>query len=305
MHKLKVGITGAGGFIGSHLVPRIHAENVDTILVSGPGKNAVKFNDAITADILDSELLKRSFEGTNTIIHLAAQSSVRDSFENPMESLKINTLGTISLLNTCKDLGIKNVIIVSSAEVYGNSEFNPVSEEAPGIPLSPYGVSKVAIEQICFVYHKAYGINFIILRPFSIYGPRMSRKSIIYEIFYKMKTRRDITLFNITGIRDYCYIDDLVQAIKNILCTDLTGFKIYNVGSGIGTNSKQLAEMIQSIMKASGKISEHESSDRPKKADINCLIANIDKAKTELKWEPVTPLFEGLKTTIRSFLDEE
>src|SRR5688500_18366223 len=124
MHKLKLGITGAGGFIGSHLVPRIHAENVGTILVSGPGKNVVKFNDAITADILDSELLQKSFKGTNTIIHLAAQSSVRDSFENPMESLKINTLGTISLLNTCKDLGIKNVIIVSSAEVYGNSEFN-------------------------------------------------------------------------------------------------------------------------------------------------------------------------------------
>lgn len=304
MQKLKLGITGAGGFIGSHLVKSLESEEIKTALINGAEPNVANIPNILIADISDFDALKSTLEDVNRVVHLAGLASVRESFENPEKSLSVNTLGTLNLLNVCKELDIRELIIISSAEVYGNPIMNPVSEDALLKPLSPYGVSKVALEQMCFVYHKAYGINIKILRPFSIYGPRMSRKSIIYEVYQRMLTQGDITLFNAASIRDYCYIDDLISAIKNALFSDFTGFEIYNIGTGIGTNSKQLAELIQTIMGVSGAISESAQQDRPKQADVNYLVANISKAEKELKWKQESSLADGLRKTINYFTNE-
>lgn len=302
MQKLRIGIIGAGGFIGSHLVTNLLSEKWDKVLITGLGKNLCLSPGVMIGDISDYEFLKKNLTGVSKIVHLAGLASVRDSFENPIETLRINTLGTINLLNVCKELNIKDIIIISSAEVYGNPENNPVSENDLSKPLSPYGVSKVAMEQMCFVYHTAYQLNFKILRPFSVYGPGMSSKSIIFEIYQRMLSQQSIELYNTTSIRDYCHIDDLVSAITMAVSSSFEGFEIYNIGSGIGTNSKKLAELIQDILNLSGDISESKMADRPKMADINFLVAEIGKAKLNLNWEPKVTLAEGLKRTINSFI---
>jgi nucleoside-diphosphate-sugar epimerase len=304
MQKLKIGITGAGGFIGSHLVESLAMEPVETVLISGPYGNVKNYPDAIVADICDFALLKQYLQGVDVVVHLAGLNSVRDSFTSPVETLKVNTIGTTILLNVCKELGIKKVVVISSAEVYGRPLSNPVFEKDILKPLSPYGVSKVAIEEMCFVYHGAHDMNFKILRPFSVYGPGMSSKSLIREIYNQVKAQKDVTLFNCTSVRDYCFVDDLAMAIKKTVYSDLTGFEIYNVASGVGTNSKQLVQLIQAIMKISGGISESPSPDRPRKADVDNLVANIEKASDELSWKPETSLIDGLKKTIQFFAHE-
>jgi len=304
MNKLKVGIIGANGFIGSNLVYALRDSDVDQVLINGPQQNGSTSRDGLIADISDFNKLKSYLKGVDRIIHLAGLASVRESFANPVESLKVNTLGTTNILNVCKALNINEVIIISSAEVYGNPSLNPVKEYAELKPLSPYGVSKVALEQMCFVYHKAYDMKFKIIRPFSIYGPGMSRKSIIYEIYKRMLCQQDITLFNISSKRDYCYIDDLVSAIKSALLSNFNGFDIYNAGTSIGTTAMELAQLIQLVMKVSGKISQSEFIDRPQKADVNNLVACNIKALTDLSWQPTTKLKNGLAITLKSFSNE-
>jgi nucleoside-diphosphate-sugar epimerase len=304
MQKLKIGITGAGGFIGSHLVNSLPMEDVDTVLISGPHGNVKDYPGAFIADICDFDQLKRYLHGVDIVVHLAGLNSVRDSFTSPAETLKVNAIGTTTLLNVCKELGIKKVVAISSAEVYGKPLSNPVSENEILKPLSPYGVSKVAIEQLCYVYHAAYDMNFKIVRPFSVYGPGMSSKSLIKEIYNQVKAQKGVSLFNCSSVRDYCFVEDIARAIKKALYSDFNGFEVYNAASGVGTNSKQLAQLIQSITKISGVISENPSPDRPRKADIDKLVANITKAGTELHWKPETALIDGLKKTIQFFAHE-
>jgi nucleoside-diphosphate-sugar epimerase len=304
MRKLKIGITGAGGFIGSHVVESLATEPVELVLMSGPQGNVKNYPEAMTADIGDFDRLKLCLQGVDVVVHLAGLNSVRDSFDSPAETLKVNTIGTATLLDVCKELGIKKVMIISSAEVYGRPSSDRVSENDRLEPLSPYGVSKAAIEQLCFVYHIAYGIGFKILRPFSVYGPGMSSKSLIKQIYNQVKQQKDVVLFNCGSVRDYCFVEDLARAIKKGACADFTGFEIYNVASGAGTSSGQLARLMQSIMKASGEISESSSPDRPRNADINHLVANIEKAGAALNWNPETSLPDGLQKTIHFFAHE-
>lgn len=302
--QLTIGITGAGGFIGSHLAYSLENDNIRTILITGPEQNVVPLKEANIIDISDCKRLKKILKGADVIVHLAGLNSVGDSFINPIKSLQVNTIGTTSLLNVCNDLAIKRVIIISSAEVYGKPMFNPVSEDASLTPLSPYGVSKVAIENISYVYHLAYGINFKILRPFSIYGPSMSNSSLISEIYRMASTMENISLFNTTSIRDYCYVEDLITAIRKVIADEFKGFEIFNIGSGIGTSSRQLARLISSILHTSGEIIPKHSSDRPKESDINHLVANTSKANYELNWKAETALIDGLNLTIKSFQNE-
>ncbi|WP_026896980.1 NAD-dependent epimerase/dehydratase family protein [Daejeonella oryzae] len=304
MGKLKVGITGAGGFIGTHLRRDFKDEIINTVLITGTDENVITSTDLIVVDLFDINQLRRVLSDVNVVIHLAGLNSVRDSFESPIESLRVNTLGTTSLLNVCKDIKIDKVIIISSAEVYGRPIFNPVSEYSLLQPLSPYGVSKVAIEQIAYVYHISKSIKFKILRPFSIYGPSMSKKSLMYDVYKKTLEGGDLRLFNLSSVRDYCYVGDLVRAIKNALLSEFKGFEIFNIGTGIGTSAKQIATMIQEIMHTSGNICENSKSDRPRFADIDLLISNNMKAETELDWKPETSLINGLKKTILSFQNE-
>lgn len=304
MQKLKVGITGAGGFIGSRLVAQLSGEIVETVLINGPYGNVTEYPEAFIVDICDFDQLKQCLQGVDVVVHLAGLNSVRDSFTDPAQTLKVNTIGTATLLDVCKQLSIKKVVIISSAEVYGKPVSNPVSESDILKPLSPYGVSKVAIEQLCYVYHVAHGLDFKVIRPFSVYGPGMSPKSLIKEIYNQAKAQNDVTLFNCSSVRDYCFVDDLAAAIKKALLADFKGYEIYNVASGVGTNSKELARLIQSIMNIDGEVSERPLPDRPRNADIDSLIANVTRSAHGLNWRPETTLIEGVKKTI-SFFEHE
>lgn len=301
---MKIAITGAGGFIGSNLVDSLRKEDVDLVLISGAHGNVKLFDDALVVDILDFELMRKSLTGVDLVVHLAGFNSVRESFENPDQAIMVNTMGTSILLNVCFHLDIRRVVIISSAEVYGRPESNPVTESAMFRPLSPYGVSKVAIEQLCYVYYVAYNMNFKILRPFSIYGPGMSSKSLIREIYNSARDQHGVTLFNCSSTRDYCYVGDVTSAIKKALFSEFCGVDTYNIASGIGTNSRQLAEAILTLMDESGRISESPLPDRPRNADIDCLVADVSKAGEELDWWSTTSLNDGLKQTIESFENE-
>jgi UDP-glucose 4-epimerase len=304
MQKLRVGITGAGGFIGSHLVDALGTDDVDLVLMSGPHGNVKNFPDAIVIDISNAAELGECLSNVDIVVHLAGLNSVRESFNNPAETLRVNTIGTNNLLSVCKSINISKVIIVSSAEVYGRPEFNPVPENTSLRPLSPYGVSKVAIEQLCYVHHVASGMNFKILRPFSIYGPRMSQMSLISEIYNRVKAGDGVTLFNCSSIRDYCYVGDLANAIRNAVLSSFNGFEVFNIASGVGTNSKQLAQTIQLIMGATGDILQNPLPDRPRNADVDNLVADISKAKKDLNWMPVISLTDGLTKTLKFFANE-
>ncbi|MDB5014934.1 MAG: nucleoside-diphosphate-sugar epimerase [Daejeonella sp.] len=301
---MKIAITGSSGFIGSNLAESLSKDNQETTLLTGETGNAVQ-NNAIVCDLLNYKKLVEHLHGSNTLVHLAGLNSVRDSFFEPGRCLEVNTIGTTQVLEACRAIGINKIVIISSAEVYGNPLTTPTSEEDILAPLSPYGVSKLALEKMAYVYYKAYNIDIKILRPFSIYGPNMSSKSLISEIYKQAITNETITLFNTSSVRDYCYVDDLVSAINNAINSPYLGFEVFNIGSGKGTSSKELAETILKIMNISKEVAQATSSDRPKLADVNDLLADVTKAKQSLNWSPQTSLEDGLTETLKFLKDGE
>lgn len=303
--NMKVAITGSGGFIGSNLSRYLIKNQVETILLTGENGNAVQHDNAIICDLMNYNKLVKHLDGSKILVHLAGLNCVRDSFFEPHRCLEINTLGTIQVLEACRATNISKIIIVSSAEVYGNPLTTPTIEEDILNPLSPYGVSKLAMEKMAYVYHKAYNVSVKILRPFSIYGPNMSAKSLISEIYKQVISNKNVTLYNLSSVRDYCYIDDLVSAINKAIHSPYHGFEIFNIGSGVGTSSKDLAETILKSMNISKEIVQDTSSDRPKQADVNQLLAGVEKAKKYLNWTPQTSLENGLTETLRFFKDAE
>ena len=156
---------------------------------------------------------------------------------------------------------------------------------------------------MAYVYHIAHNISVKILRPFSIYGPNMSSAALIPEIYKQAISDGTITLYNTSSIRDYCYVDDLVSAIIKATNSPYTGFEVFNIGSGKGTSAKELAETILKIMNISKEIVQATSSDRPKRADVNELLADVKNAKRFLNWRPHTSLEGGLTETLKFLKD--
>jgi UDP-glucuronate 4-epimerase len=303
---MRILLTGGAGFIGSHLAermlasgyevwaldnfdpyyhPKIKRENIKRALSS-------KRYRLLEGDIRNRLFLERVFKGTrfDKIIHLAAKAGVRSSLKDPISYADVNIYGTTCLLEACRKWGIGCFIFGSSSSVYGDCRI-PYRETEGGLhPLSPYGVSKLAAEQICQVYHRLFGLRMTILRFFTVYGPRQRPDMAIHKFTRLIQNNRPIQVYGKgDSQRDYTYIDDITDGIMAVLKKRLD-FEIINLGNSKRVKLKDLLSILQERLGKKAKLRYLPEE----KAEPKATWASISKAGRLLKFRPRTGFEEGI-----------
>jgi UDP-glucose 4-epimerase len=298
LNPKKILITGGSGFIGRNLVhyQKLLGRQV-TVFDLKPfpetSSNESRPDREIIGNISDTESITQAAAGHDAIVHLAAQTGVPGSIEDPEFDCVTNVLGTLRVLEAARHSNIGKVIVASSAAPLGRAE-PPASEQSVPLPVSPYGASKLAGEAYCLAYNGSFGLNTIALRFSNVYGPRAGHKTSVVAKFMK-----DILVdaqINIDGTgeqtRDFIFVGDLCSAIDKALLSDVGG-EIFQIGSGIEISISQLAEM---IVEGSGRGTE--ISYQPARiGDVERNYSDISKAKSILNWTPQMELNEGINKT--------
>lgn len=298
-------VTGAGGFVGPHVVSSLRARGAIVRAISAatgrPSAPLPADVETLTADVTDGASIIEAIGRADAVVHLAGDSSVSASIADPGATLDVHVGGTVNVLEACRHSGIRRFVYASSAEVYGRPERNPVAEDSPVRPVSPYGAAKAAAECAVRAWSSSYGIASVILRPFSVYGPGVAPGSLVGTIVRQAASRGDIIVADLRPVRDYVYVADLAEAIASACERDAESSITLNVGSGIGTSVGALAELVAGIC-ASGSVGEDASRRRPQSIEIFELVADVRKLRAVFGHLTPTPLARGLALTVESML---
>lgn len=306
----KVLITGAGGFIGSHLTETL-VKNGAKVRVfirynsrDGRGnledleKELLNEVEIIAGDLKDADVIDRAVKGCDTVFHLGALVGIPYSYQNPREVVETNILGTFNILIASRDHGVDRVVSTSTSEVYGSARYVPIDEKHPLQGQSPYSASKIGADKIAESFYAAYSLPVITVRPFNSYGPRQSARAIIPTLITQALASSDIKLGNTEARRDFTFVSDTVAGfLVAASCPEAIG-KVINIGSGRDISIGELAELIIQITGSPAKLVIDQERIRPEKSEVNRLLADNRKAKEILGWESKVSLEEGiLKTT--------
>ncbi len=300
-------VTGGAGFIGSNIVEELvkRGETVKVIDDLSTGsrsnlKNVLKDIEFVKGSITNYALLKKEFAGYDYVLHQAAEVSVQKSIKHPVNTAKINVLGTINVLKAAKDTGINRVVIASSCAVYGESP-TAVSENSIVKPLSPYAASKLSAETFSRLYSDLYGLETVCLRYFNVFGPRQNPKSeyaaVIPKFLKIVKARRKPVIYG-DGFqtRDFVYVSNVVEA--NILAATKPGVggNTYNIGTGISTDINTLVKHVNKVLEKNVTPKYEAARD----GDIKQSKAHISAAKQGLNYFPKVDLIAGLRKTVEA-----
>jgi len=298
---LKILITGGTGFIGSHLTQFLKKDNDITIYdVKKPIEKDVKF---ILGDILDEQKILQSFQDFDAIIHLAATVGVKNTETNPVLTLNTNILGTKNILEACKKHNIKKVILASSSEIYGEPRKVPIDETQTPIPITTYGISKLASEEYLKSYAKTYGFNYSILRFFNVVGPKQSSRFVLPEFIKNALNNKPLVIHGDgLQIRAFCHIADICQGIEKSICKG--DGEIFNIGNDLEPITiENLAKKVISVLNSQSTIKyiSFEKSGRNREQEIMTRIPSIQKAKKILSYQPE----HNLKEIINSIAEQQ
>ena len=297
---VKILVTGGAGFIGKHLVKFLRRNGYEVTIFdkfSNSSKNSISniMNmgvQVIEGDITKPNEISNAIKKQEIVIHLAAKISVQESIENPINTFQVNVDGTINVLVACKKYKVKKLIVASSAAVYGESSLNvKLTEKSKMIPISPYGQSKVKMEQIINKFVEEHNINCIVLRFFNIYGMGQSDEyaGVITKFIKRVTQNKSLKIFG-DGLqtRDFVSVYDVINSIHKAISSDKN--MTYNIASGTAITINELAKTIISI---SGKKLEIKHIN-PKKGDIRYSCADISLAKKNLRYNPKIHIKEGI-----------
>lgn len=307
----KVLITGAGGFIPSHLTELLVARGAKVRAMTHYNSrntwghlddlpNAVlKEIEIISGDIRDPYFCRKSVEGTSVVMHLAALIAIPYSYIAPAEQVSTNIMGTLNILQACRELGVEKVCHTSTSETYGTGIYVPIDEKHPLQGQSPYSASKIGADKMAESYYCSFATPVAIVRPFNTYGPRQSARAIIPTIVSQIAAgKQEIHLGSLSPSRDLTYVQDTVEGFAMIAeCPETVG-QVVNLGTGVGVTIGELAELIMKLMGRRVEILEDHDRIRPDKSEVMRLLCCADKAQTLTGWAAKVPLEEGLRRTI-------
>ena len=300
-------VTGGAGFIGSHLVDKFMEEGahvrVFDDMSDGSESNLQHWMENpkftfVKGDVRNQSSVEDALKDINIVFHQAAKVSIPLSVEHPHLVLSVNTMGTSIVLEACRKLDVKKVVVASSSSVYGESAVLPKVETMPTEPISPYAVSKLGAEHMAIAYYHTFGLDTTALRYFNVYGPRQRGGAYagVISIFIKNAQVGKALIIEGDGLqtRDFTYVKDVAECNKlAALCKDAKG-NVYNVGSGVQTTIEEIATQ---ILAATG--SKSEKTYVPSRVgDVRHSLASLEKARRDLCYEPRTQIQEGIKNTV-------
>ncbi len=306
----RVLVTGAAGFIGSHLTEELINLGAEvTAFIKNNSRGSIGFIDnfdsksknrlkIVFGDLNDLESVNNALKKIEIVFHLGAEISIPYSYNNPRTFVNTNVLGTLNVLSACRENSVKRAIIVSSSEVYGTPDSVPINEKHALKGQSPYSASKIGAEKLAESFNKSYGLPVIVVRPFNTYGPRQSKRAIIPSIIIQALTGNEISVGNLKPTRDFNYVLDTVSGLIKLAESDKADGEVVNIGSGKEISIESLINKILFILKKDCRIIKDPKKIRPLKSEVMRLCADNSKIKEITSWDSKFSIDEGLEKTI-------
>ena len=302
-------MTGAGGFIGSHLVEALVKQGARTsAFVHYNAMGSCGWLDAlsvkkkikiISGDICDSSILERAMKGIDIIFHLAALIGIPYSYEAPESYVRTNIGGTLNILQAARRLPLERLVFTSTSEVYGTAQYIPMDELHPLQAQSPYAASKIGADHLVQAFHRSFNLPTVTVRPFNTFGPRQSSRAIIPTVITQCLKGKKVFLGNQRPKRDLNYVSDVVEGFLLAASSAQTIGQTINLGSGNAFSIYELAQLIAKLSRKKINLKIQPQRIRPKKSEVECLQANNLLARELMGWQPKYSLTQGLQLTIR------
>ena len=304
----KVLVTGAGGFIGSHLTEQlvetgasvralVHYNALGSWgwLDESPVRNDI---EVVAGDVCDRDSVRQAMQDTEIVFHLAALIGIPYSYHAPLSYVRTNIEGTLNVLQSARELGVERVIHTSTSEAYGTALYAPIDEKHPLQGQSPYSATKIGADKMAEAFHLSFGLPVVTVRPFNTFGPRQSARAVIPTIITQCLIGDVVRLGNLAPTRDLNYVSNTVDGF--ILAAEVPEAvgRTINLGSGREISIGDLAKLIIRLVGRSITMESEEERMRPDKSEVNRLLADNKLARTVLGWEPVISLEDGLERTI-------
>lgn len=308
----RVLVTGAGGFIGSHLCEalvengyevrafvRYNSRNFWGWIENSIYKSRI---EVVAGDIRDYDSVKDAVKGVDMIFHLAALIGIPYSYVSPLAYIKTNIEGTYNILQAARELNARKVIHTSTSEVYGTAQSVPVPEDHSINPQSPYSATKASADFLALSFYRSFDLPVAVIRPFNTYGPRQSARAVIPTIITQILSgKRKIKIGSLHPTRDLTYVKDTVEGFIAVAESEESIGEVINIGMNFEISIGDLGELISKLMNVEIKMEVEKERQRPEKSEVERLWADTKKVKSLLEWSPKHTLEQGLKETIEWF----
>ncbi len=309
-------VTGAEGFIGSHLVEALVAQGrqvramalynsfgrygwLDTL----PEKTRSKI-ELVMGDVRDPFSVREAMRGMDSVMHLAALIAIPYSYAAPASYVDVNVMGTLNVLQAARDLGIRKVVHTSTSEVYGSAQIVPIPETHPLVGQSPYSASKIGADQMAIAYQRSFDVPVAICRPFNTYGPRQSLRAVIPTIILQaLSDNPQLSLGSLHPTRDFNYVADTAEGMIAVLDNPASVGETINIGSGFEISVGDTLKLIGDIVGKKLSVQTEDARIRPDASEVERLCADASKAKSLLKWESQFTGKDGLKAGLTKSIE--
>jgi len=312
----KILITGADGFIGSHLAEELVRQGRDVrafVLYNSfnswgwldhASPDILRSLEVFAGDIRDPHGVRKAMTGCDVVLHLAALIAIPYSYHSPDTYVDTNVKGTLNIVQAAQDLGIEKVVHTSTSEVYGTAKFVPITEEHPLQGQSPYSASKIGADQIALSFYTSFGTPVAVIRPFNTYGPRQSARAVIPTVITQIaQGQKRIKLGSLHPTRDFNYVADTVRGFVAVAESGRSVGEVINIGSNFEITIGETVKLISDIMGAALEIETDEVRIRPEKSEVERLWADNGKAKQLAGWEPRFAGKDGLRRGLVETID--
>lgn len=303
-------VTGAGGFIGSHVVQELCDRGCDVRALvrytsngghgwlGGIEGSLSDRLEVVLGDVRDPDQMHRVTQGRDTVLHLAAMIGIPYSYVSPRQNLETNATGTLNLLEAARASDVGRFVHTSSSEVYGSAQYVPINEEHPLVGQSPYSASKIAADQVVMSYMRSFELPGVIVRPFNTFGPRQSMRAVIPTIVTQAVWSDRIRLGSLETTRDFTFVRDTAAGLVDAAGAPGIEGGVFNLGFGAEISIGDLAALIRDLAGSSAPIEQEDTRVRPASSEVERLCSDPSRARAAFGWQPRYSLREGLELTI-------
>lgn len=303
-------VTGAGGFIGSHLTEELVRRGArvraflhyrvtgDRASLDWSPAEVLDEIEFISGDLRDVETVARAVRGSDRVFHLGALIGIPYSYRSPRDVVDTNVIGTLNVLQACRDTDINQLVHTSTSEVYGTARTVPISENHPLQGQSPYSASKIGADHLVESFARSFNVPAVIVRPFNTYGPRQSSRAIIPTVISQALAGDTLRLGSLTPTRDFNFVGDTVSGFLDVAGSGISNAEVFNLGTGKEYSIGNMVDRVGNILGKHLQVVQDPQRMRPAASEVERLIADATRAREQCGWEPQVTFDEGLRRTV-------